>query len=665
MEVLIENDDQAYALSVKIQQLVMAEKYAEALKIGEQLLHWAKSQRDVHLELSLRNHMAICNEHLNYQDEAVLHYQKGIQLADSTRNPDGSLKLRFNLAKFYIKEQKYQAAHDVLITGIGYCQLLLSEMDGSEFRQEIIAGSVGLFELYVFIMSLSDHHGNRINVLAMTETVRCQNLLRWLEADYLLESSAITEDMIDTVREQIQIMRAVEVELEVRHLTHKIGAAEIALLRKRRTEVENRIKKLSLQLDLPIRTKQSKDSYHPFEDIEIALEAVIEKNSAIVCFFCIPEGISSILVYRKDGEIQTKGRFIAWDQKDRRNAFANWTGDETFLSGRGQFGSSVRSFELIKGQMMQCDIFYKTMTKNLMDPIVGLLDEIQPVKVTVVPHAELALIPYWPLVDRCPSITSFSVVPSVSVLRMCLARNRSPLGRTVVVPDLSDTLIHTQTEISAVVENRVGCSIIKTKTIDQLSRELPKCAVLHVAAHGLFNQDNPYHSGFLAGQGETAEGLFVQYADIHSHKLLNKPSSGKVRLMTVAECMAHLSLKHCRLAVLSTCESGIPRQHGGGELTGLPNSLLVAGAKSVIASLWEVNDAATAMLMHYFYDTWKVSKSDEMSPAHALVLARKRLQSASRNEVNKILGIKLDFPPGELPFKHPLFSDAFQCFGSC
>src|SRR5262249_52019524 len=117
-------------------------------------------------------------------------------------------------------------------------------------------------------------------------------------------------------------------------------------------------------------------------------------------------------------------------------------------------------------------------------------------------------------------------------------------------------------------------------------------------------------------------------------------------------------------AVLSTCESGLARPHGGGEMTGLPSALLVAGAKSVIASLWPVHDKATALLMHYFYDRWAGGMGKETSPLRALAEARQELQSADREEIRSVLGTTANIPQGALPFAHPIYTDAFQCFGS-
>jgi CHAT domain-containing protein len=126
--------------------------------------------------------------------------------------------------------------------------------------------------------------------------------------------------------------------------------------------------------------------------------------------------------------------------------------------------------------------------------------------------------------------------------------------------------------------------------------------------------------------------------------------------------MTELDLRACRLAVLSACESGVSRVHASSEMTGLPASFLIAGAQSVVASLWRVNDTATAILMSYFYAEL-ADQGDQWSPAAALATARARLAQTSREKAIQLLHTE-ELPPGEFPFAHPVFTDAFVCYGA-
>jgi len=65
------------------------------------------------------------------------------------------------------------------------------------------------------------------------------------------------------------------------------------------------------------------------------------------------------------------------------------------------------------------------------------------------------------------------------------------------------------------------------------------------------------------------------------------------------------------LVTLSACETGLGKVASGDDVVGLTRGFLYAGSRSVVASLWKVDDLATSYLMTEFYESLKKSGKRE------------------------------------------------------
>ena len=138
-------------------------------------------------------------------------------------------------------------------------------------------------------------------------------------------------------------------------------------------------------------------------------------------------------------------------------------------------------------------------------------------------------------------------------------------------------------------------------------------------------------------------------ADTHDPDLcgiLLAPASGRGEaVLTAAEIIRDFHLR-AEIVVLSGCSSGLGREVGRGGYLGLGSAFLIAGARSLIVSLWDVEDESTALLMEHFYRNLHAG----MSRCAALARARR----AVRDYVDDT---------GGTPYAHPVYWAGFMLMG--
>jgi CHAT domain-containing protein len=112
------------------------------------------------------------------------------------------------------------------------------------------------------------------------------------------------------------------------------------------------------------------------------------------------------------------------------------------------------------------------------------------------------------------------------------------------------------------------------------SKELSQFRILHFATHGIVNLEHPELSGIILSLVDES----------------GKPQDGYIRLHDIY----NLNLP-AELIVLSACQTGVGKQIKGEGLIALTRGFMYAGAARVVASVWKVEDLATAELMRKFY----------------------------------------------------------------
>ena len=197
------------------------------------------------------------------------------------------------------------------------------------------------------------------------------------------------------------------------------------------------------------------------------------------------------------------------------------------------------------------------------------------------------------------------------------------------------------------VDMRTGVSATET-TFKNLSGEKKK--IIHIATHGFYwteekaQKKNVSFSPRLEDDDNntvdnamTRSGLLFSGANLtFDHKPI--PNEEDDGVLTAQE-VSHLDLRGLDLLVLSACQSGQGEISGDG-VFGLQRGFKMAGAQSIIMSLWSVNDKATQIMMTEFYKAYTSGKSKR----EAFLIAQQKVKEIYGNYKDEEQEILIDKP---------------------
>jgi len=177
-------------------------------------------------------------------------------------------------------------------------------------------------------------------------------------------------------------------------------------------------------------------------------------------------------------------------------------------------------------------------------------------------------------------------------------------------------------------------------------------SVVHIASHFVFMPGNDTQSYLLlAGKEQASDGYHLTVADFRDNP--------------------RISLRRTELLTLSACETGMNGASSDGrEIDGLGITAQRKGAKAVISSLWEVNDASTGALMADFYKRWsggagKVTKVEALRQAQLDLLDGKIApQSSASGRGISAVPSESEAQPSPAGYAHPYYWAPFVLMGN-
>jgi len=194
----------------------------------------------------------------------------------------------------------------------------------------------------------------------------------------------------------------------------------------------------------------------------------------------------------------------------------------------------------------------------------------------------------------------------------------------------------------------LGSDATEQKVVEFVeSGRMADFGVMHLATHALVDDDRPERSALVLSQVDLPDAFESAAAGTRIYD----------GLVTANEIVREWDLE-ADLVTLSACETGLGREVRGEGYVGFAHAFLQAGARSLLVSLWKVDDNATSLLMRRFYENWL----GESGGTEALGIERPMSKADALQEAKQWLR-EYEDEYGSHPYEHPYYWGAFILIG--
>lgn len=578
-------------------------------------------------------------------DEAAGEYRQGLELFQRIRDKQGEAESRYRLASLLREQGRLPEALRESEKSVALVEDQRTRALGQNWRTTYFASVHRHFELYVdLLMRLHAQNpecGYAALALEASERAKARTLLDLLSETRSEVRRGIDPELLARERQLRQQMSA-KTAYQIQALNAARSAPEIA-------EIETELRQLNTEYDfVQAQIKAQSPAYAqltaPYVLTAAEIQAVLRQDEGTALLeYLIGDERSYLWFVTPDG--------LTTRELPGREALKSLAGDvyESLVARQQREGEDeARRYERYTSEEAQFCSRAAELSRQVLAPLAG---EEEARRLLVVPDGDLRYVPFDALplpggTGQCrigaepatylPVLTKYEVVhlPSISSLALLRrlaadspppdkgiaiwadpvfepddprvanrASNLAPPTRTTGGPVVlgAEPLSHSPYEAHATSPTRLLATAQEADSIlhlapagvallltgfaanreSALEHDLRGYRILHFATHGLINKEHPALSGLLLStvdeQGHSRNGL-LQLHDIYGLRL------------------------NADLVVLSACQTGLGKEVSGEGLVGLTQGFLYAGSRSIVVSLWQVEDKAAATLMGNFYE---------------------------------------------------------------
>ncbi len=646
-------------------------QYAKALEYLQRALDISRQVGDRGTEGTLLNNIGLSYDDQGQHDKALEYLQQALMIRRQLETPADEGATLSNLGVVYTNQGKLELALEHF-----QAALVLSQQMGDPFAENTILNNIALvyssqekgeqaLEYYQRSLVISRKIGDRAGI---GTTLNNLGLLYGENGDYgtaleyLQQAFELMEQMGDRLnmgttlgnlgqvyaamnqfpraeakfRESVAVLEAVERDLPEADQSriaffetqaHIYSFLQGTLLAQGKAggalEVADRSRARSLAQFLNPSTAQQPRSSLNLKQIQALAR---DKNATLIAYSINYEQLNiwvvspSGMVTLRQGDPAAAGlSFEAIATQIQRSASAPV--DISGFFSQNQFRISLSSLRGGEGSTWRGEPKdLKRAYQLLIEPIEDLLpDGESSNRLIIVPHRELGTVPFTALIDNSDRFLldryAITVTPSLDILNAVQQKSTVSTGSPLIVgnpnpmPEQLSPLPGAEIEAQGIAQALNTTALIGNQATETtVKQQLQNASILHFATHGI-----------VANSDRDIEGNWLALVDVS-----NSGEDGKLTLTEIFNS----NLK-AQLAVLSACNTVSGEVTGEGVL-GLARAFLKAGVPTVIASLWQVPDEQTRILMEAFYQELLGGKTY----AEALRAAQLKVRSQSTNPRN-------------------------------
>jgi CHAT domain-containing protein len=608
---------------------------AKALKTYTNALSFYQSEKDLRGEADTLNLMGGLYEESRQGQKALACYSRALSLCRKADYPYGEASALSNVARFERASGNLTAARSLMEEAIAVIESLRNKVDSQELRASYLGSMRQHYESYIdLLMQLHAERpaeGFDITAFEASERARARSMLEILAAARV--GIRLSADTALLTRESALRKELDEkTERRARLLLNKEAAQEVAALTEEVSKLAAQYRELSAQI-----RDSSSASFVTIQPPPLSLKEIQARaidDDTLLLEYSLGDERSYLWAVTK-----TEINSYRLPARAEIEALANRL-REAIIAPQMNEGEA---FEQYRARLKEAEARYEEDASALSEVLLGpALAQMRAKRLIVVAEGALQYIPFSALpspeardAKPAPLMLEHEITyqPSASTLATLRGETARRLPGPKDVAIFADPVFE-QSDPRLVAQNHIGSAVAQEQsrateahralrsagvlgsgqkiqrlfassdeaeaimavtsagsslkaTSFQASKavatgpDMSQYRIIHFATHGVLNSESPELSGLMLSlfdkDGQPQDG-FLGLNDIYN---LSLPAD---------------------LVVLSACNTGLGKNIKGEGLVGLTRGFIYAGAARVVATLWKVDDAATAELMKHFYE---------------------------------------------------------------